>query len=37
VKRAAEDDVSGAKAVYEALKARFPHVKRNRDGETVTE
>jgi hypothetical protein len=37
VKRAAADDVPGAKSVYEALKARFPHVKRNRDGEEITE
>jgi hypothetical protein len=37
VKRAAEGEVSDEKSVYEALKARFPHVKRNRDGETVTE
>jgi hypothetical protein len=37
VKRAAADDVPGAKAVYEALKARFPHVRRNRDGEDIAE
>jgi hypothetical protein len=37
VKGAAADDVPGAKSVYEALKARFPHVKHNRNGETVSE
>jgi hypothetical protein len=36
-KRAASDDVPGAKAVYEALKARFPHVKRNNKSEEITE
>jgi hypothetical protein len=37
VKRAAADDVPGAKSVYEALIARFPHLRRNRDGEEITE
>jgi hypothetical protein len=36
-KHAAAVDVPGAKAVYEALKARFPHIKRNRDGEAIAE
>jgi hypothetical protein len=26
-----------AKSLYEALKIRFPHVRGNRDGETVSE
>jgi hypothetical protein len=37
VKQAASQDVPGAKAVYEELKKRFPHVKRNKDGEVVAE
>jgi hypothetical protein len=37
VKRATEDDVPGAKSVYEALKVRFLHVRRNRDGEEIAE
>jgi hypothetical protein len=35
VKRAATDDVPGAKSVYEALKARFPHIKRNTKSEEI--
>jgi hypothetical protein len=31
------DDVPGAKAVYEALKARFPRIKRTKDGEEIAE
>jgi hypothetical protein len=36
VKHTAVDDVPGAKSVYEVLKARFLHVKRNHDGEIIT-
>jgi hypothetical protein len=37
VKHAASQDVPGAKAVYETLKARFPHIKRTKDGEEIAE
>ncbi|MDR1887084.1 MAG: hypothetical protein LBQ70_04135 [Prevotellaceae bacterium] len=37
VKHAASQDVPGAKAVYEALKVRFPRVKRTKSDEEITE
>jgi hypothetical protein len=37
VKRAAKNDVYGAKAVYEVLKTRFPRGKRSKEDENTPE